>query len=722
MSSVISEDTTMRIDLHCHTKKVKTGDAYTRNVTKEKFFQKVVEAEVKILAITNHNQFDYEQYKEFKNVTEGYCDIWPGIELDIIGKTDANGISKRGHLIVIANPKNAELFNEQVLNLIKNEDANIFQISVKKVYEILGTCDCIYIPHFHKEPKLSDADIQELGELLPDTSRLFKETSDYRSLGVFSNFDYSVIIGSDVQDWDEYENSKFADIRLPVQTFEQFCLLAKKDTQIIDTLLNQKRKREIAVSPCKKVIFKLPFYEDINVIFGQKGTGKTEILESLKKYFIENGISMESYKGNEKDADFSKMLKTNDVIASPEKLQLDDMRQQFADIYSWKEELPTSFDKYISWQETKDNNKNKGRMKITECVHIEAGIRNRKLESDYKYLKEFTESTFSKIDIEKYLEENEITTLMMLLDKLCKKINDEKIKKWNDDKSIKLTNWSIDKIKAIADKCSDTISKPSSVGFYDFAMERFKLFENLDEICNAFSVTDKVEREYLGNLEEKGDIYIQTRYRMLKRESRTDEFRQGITVLRNCKNVIEDMKREIITENIIEEITKFQEFYDDGIKDIGAFIGVSKETALENGEIYKPSNGERGILLMQKLLDSESDVYILDEPELGMGNSYITSNILPRLTDLAKRRKTVIIATHNANIAVGTLPYVSILRTHENGVYKSYVGNPFYDELKNIEDKTDVKNWTQESMHTLEGGKIAFYDRKDIYESGKQGN
>ena len=153
-----------------------------------------------------------------------------------------------------------------------------------------GICDCIYIPHFHKEPKLSDEDIQELGELLPDSSRLFKETSDYRSLGVFSNFDYSVIIGSDVQDWNKYETSKFADIRLPVQTFEQFCLLAKKDVQIIDTLLNQKRKKEIPVSPYKKVNFKLPFYEDINIIFGQKGTGKTEILESLKKYYIENGI------------------------------------------------------------------------------------------------------------------------------------------------------------------------------------------------------------------------------------------------------------------------------------------------------------------------------------------------------------------------------------------------------------------------------------------------
>lgn len=710
----------MRIDLHCHTKKVKTGDAYTRNVTKDKFFQKVIEAEVKIIAITNHNQFDYMQYKEFKDVTEGYCDIWPGVELDIIGKADQKGNCKRGHLIVIANPKNVELFNTQVQELVNDEDVNTFQIGVKKVYETLGKCDCIYIPHFHKEPKLSDEDIQELGELLPDSSRLFKETSDYRSLGVFSNFDYSVIIGSDVQDWNKYETSKFADIRLPVQTFEQFCLLAKKDVQIIDTLLNQKRKKEIPVSPYKKVNFKLPFYEDINIIFGQKGTGKTEILESLKKYYIENGIAMESYKGNEKDSDFSKMLKVNDIIATPDKLQLDSMRQQFIDVYNWKEELPTSFEKYISWMETKDNNKNKGRMKITECVHIEEGVRDRKLESDYKYLKEFTESTFEKIDIEKYLDEQERTTLMLLLGKLCENINDAKMQKWNSDKSIKLTNWSIDKIKAIADKCSDTISKPSSVGFYDFAMGRFKLFENVEEICSTFSVEDKVEKEYLGNLEEKGDIYIQTRYRMLTKESRTDEFKQGITVLRNCKLVIDGIKKAVLAENISEEVSKFQEFYDDGIKDIGAFIGVSKETALENGEIYRPSNGERGILLMQKLLDSESDVYILDEPELGMGNSYITSNILPKLTDLAKRRKTVIIATHNANIAVGTLTYISILRTHENGIYKTYVGNPFYDELRNINDETDTKNWTQESMHTLEGGKNAFYDRKDIYESGKQ--
>lgn len=34
------------------------------------------------------------------------------------------------------------------------------------------------------------------------------------------------------------------------------------------------------------------------------------------------------------------------------------------------------------------------------------------------------------------------------------------------------------------------------------------------------------------------------------------------------------------------------------------------------------------------------------------------------------------------------------------------------------ETKSDVKSWTVESMHTLEGGREAFYERKEIYESG----
>ena len=111
------------------------------------------------------------------------------------------------------------------------------------------------------------------------------------------------------------------------------------------------------------------------------------------------------------------------------------------------------------------------------------------------------------------------------------------------------------------------------------------------------------------------------------------------------------------------------------IKDVAPFIGLSKLIVGEGKEggkdhlPYEPSNGEKGILLLQKSLSSPADAYLIDEPELGMGNSYIDQCIRPKLSDLAKEHKIVVVATHNANIAVRTLPYQTIFRKYDKGVY-----------------------------------------------------
>ncbi|MEG1312871.1 MAG: histidinol phosphatase [Bacilli bacterium] len=707
----------MRIDLHCHTKKIKKGDAHTRNVTKELFQEKVEAADVKIIAITNHNHFDCEQYVELKEAVCGFSDIWPGVELDIKGNK-----TNRGHLIVIANPKNYILFDKKINELIGEQNPDDFLVDVKTVFETLNECDTLYIPHFHKEPKLSDEDTEELNELLVDKTRLFKETSDYRSLGVFSNFDYSVIIGSDIQNWQNYEESKFADIRLPIQTFEQFCLLAKKDKQIINTLLNQKNKSTIEVSPHKKVKFSIPIYEDVNVIFGQKGTGKSEIITSLKEKYEHNGTTYKCYVGTSKDDDFKKLLSTDEIKCNLSNLGLKDMKQQFTNIYDWQDKCATSFVKYKDWWETKDNNLNKKRMRIADCVKIEQKKKDIKISSDYKKIKEFMKSPFFEIKFSQYLSYKDVSDLENLLQRLQDSVENKNLESWKSENTINLSNWSIEKIKGIADKCSNTVSRPITTGFYEYAMNRFELVDEIGIIKDAFETEEFNEEKLLGTLEEKGDIYIQTKYRLLCKNSLTNEFRLGINKLKACKQTIEEIDEKITSESIGEKITEFRSYVEDGIKEISEFIGISRDTVLVDGNCYKPSNGERGILLMQNLLDSNSDVYLLDEPELGMGNSYITTTILPKIIGLAKQRKTVIIATHNANLAVATLPYMSILRTHKNGVYSTYVGNAFYDKLINIGDEKDFKSWTLESMHTLEGGKDAFYGRRDIYESGKQDN
>jgi len=137
-------------------------------------------------------------------------------------------------------------------------------------------------------------------------------------------------------------------------------------------------------------------------------------------------------------------------------------------------------------------------------------------------------------------------------------------------------------------------------------------------------------------------------------------------------------------------------------------------------EEYSPSEGEKSMLLLNIKLNKDADFYLLDEPELSLGNQYISDDIVSKIQSLAKDNKYVIISTHNANIAVRTLPYLTIFRKHNNGIYKTYFGNPFTNLLKNIENQKDILYWKDESMKSLEGGPGAFNERRDIYDAGSK--
>ena len=119
--------------------------------------------------------------------------------------------------------------------------------------------------------------------------------------------------------------------------------------------------------------------------------------------------------------------------------------------------------------------------------------------------------------------------------------------------------------------------------------------------------------------------------------------------------------------------------------------------------------------MIQRVLNEDADVYILDEPEMSLGGLYIDEVIRQKISNLGKQKKTVVMATHNANLAVRTLPYCSIFRTYRDSAYSTYIGNPFVNELVNLTDKEDRLNWKEESMKTLEGGKEAFDNRGEIY-------
>lgn len=354
----------MRVDLHCHTKSTKKGDGDGRNVTKDLFVQKVSDADVKIVAITNHNAFDIKQYYELKEAVAGFCQVWPGIEIDIQGKEN------KYHMIVVANPDNVEQFSKSIEELFNGKDIETCKIAVGEVHSKLNDCDVIYITHLCKTPSITDEEYKELVDLVGDESRVFGEPQNNKSLGVFANHNYNVIIGSDVKNWNEYERSTFAELKLPVESFQQFCLLSKKDATVVETLLNKKQSFELIAKPHSSVRLNIKIYKDVNVIFGQKGTGKTKIVNSLYDSLVQKGVNCSRYTASEKELNFKSLLDNKDMTIDVSLVGADKCEQEFSFICDWKDFNITPISEYVNWYNTRDNNKNKRKMRITDSTTI----------------------------------------------------------------------------------------------------------------------------------------------------------------------------------------------------------------------------------------------------------------------------------------------------------------------------------------------------------------
>ena len=536
----------MKIDLHCHTKKIKKGDPITRNVSPEMFAEKIQNADVSIVAITNHNDFDLAQYNVLKDTVHEYCNIWPGIELDAYGDQKKKDQPIKFHLIIVANPTESNQFKKAIDKLLKGFDVDNDSKHITEICKAFKHLDVLYIPHYMgKTPAIPEDDLALLRSIVPDQTKVFTETTE-SSIGVLVNNDFHALVGSDVRDWNDYENSMFSDLRLPVSSFEQFCMLAKRDNVVIDTILNKKKSYNFPAKPHPKVTVNLKIFEDINIIFGQKGTGKSELLNSLMEVMSSDGLKCVKYVGSQKEAGFESLLNTADMSADCELLSAEKCDEQFKSLINWKDSSITLFSQYLKWYETKDHNTNKKSMKITEAVDISLPEESmlKEIQKDRKLLKE-AKKKLNQITIDKYMNAADKAQLEELIKKLEERIVKEVLTNINEYKTIQLTNYSINKIKELADKKTDTVSKPSSTGFLEYAHSHLLLKNSTERILKEIKKGPYHKDFDIGELEGKGEISIRSLYRMFCSDSKASEYARGRkTSLTNIKNLLTTINSE----------------------------------------------------------------------------------------------------------------------------------------------------------------------------------
>lgn len=705
----------MKIDLHCHTLKTKTGDYETRNVAKELFAQKINDNNVRIVGITNHNAFDKNQYIELRESVKETCQIWPGIELDV------NFRKNIGHILIIYNPDKLEEFISIINSVVKNKKADDVKIELEELIEKFSDKDAIFIAHaLGKAQCFTEEMIDVLNKGIKENYRVFSEPSNFKSLSIMLDNGIQAMVGSDIQDWKKYPNCELPELKLDIDNFDKLILLAKKDKVTINTLLNKKEKKykkiKIKISESKKEDMTLPIYNDINVIFGAKGTGKSAIIEGLKDKYIAEGAKYSYYKAADVDSLIDQQLKFNDNERLNTKINVGDIDIALNMINSWNDISPTLLSDYTDYIKTKNNNKNKSKLKITTLrVRTKNSKKFKKLKEEYKTINNIIK-TIQEFKLDKYLNINEQLQYNQLNQKISEKCFKVLKEEYIDYLSVKFTNHTIRTIKTKADLCTTSKSLPDETGFLNFAKNRLYLKSKLTLFNKKINENSEKSTEKIGTLDKGKEVYLAKEYKLYNKKLKEFKYGKNIGDLKEIITLINRIEKNY-GKDINEDIDKLKEIIKK-LKIKGTdFIGLRKQFENQDGEYYKPSDGEKIMLILHKKIFAEEDVYLLDEPERSLGNTFINNVIVPRIIELAKLGKTVIIATHNANIAVRTLPFISILKYYENGKYKTYIGNPFVNELVNQDEKNDIKIWKEESIKILEGGKEAFYDRRLVYES-----
>lgn len=711
----------MKIDIHTHTRKCKSGDAATREISSEDFCSSILSTEVRVVAITNHNVFDLAQFEEIRTRMGTDAQIWPGVELDVHdGKS-------RGHLLVITSPDQAAQFSAAVLELTHGHTPDSFKVTIPDVLAKFDAMQPLYVAHYkQKRPSVSDDMLAVLELGATNKWSILKEVSNAISAGIHISHGRSSIYGSDVHDWGKYVEiaRELPDLRLPIDSFEHFCLLLKKDPTTINTAMHRKTCETLTLVPFEdRKELTLKVFDDINILFGPKGTGKSKILEAIAKHYSKSGIDARVFESaadrlddifDLKGKNLSLNLNTHDISYCQDEVQVV-RRAVEVDV--------TSTTKFRAFFETTASNKNAKKILLKDIDTEEAGDAKRNFTKYHETgieIGSFAALLEGDPLIKEELSSAEFAELQRLVRLLLGRLNGKEWNRFVDWKEVTFLNSAIAKFRKEVERKTGTPAKPTTTGFREYAMNRIQVAVSGLAILNSLRADIPKDEEIVGDLGSgKGELKFVTQYRFQDGNVTDGELLSITSVKKGLQKRFANAVREVVKRSFQDDLFKFVSDLNDieDVEDVSTVyeLLMFKRYFTLDGYPYEPSSGEASMVMLQKELGEDKDVYILDEPEKSLGNEYINDVIVPLIKERAKSGRRVFISTHDANIAVRTLPYCSIYRTYGPEGYKTFVGNPFTNNLVNVDDSTMLHNWKDVSMRTLEGGKDAFGERGKIY-------
>ena len=666
-----------KIDLHIHTSPSK----YEKNfVFSLDILNKYInDAKLDIIAITNHNHFNKEQFEIISS--NALCSVFPGVEVDV----------ESSHLLIIAPKDRIEELEISCDLLDKKINSSNDSISFEDFTSIFPNYkEYLLIPHYKKDPAIKTTTLEKFRGII--------KTGEVKSAKKFEvtkkESDSLVpVVFSDLRPTDELEGFPVKYTYLDINTDEFGTLKNALSDKTKVFISSNKNNEEFAF-----LLDGTLASTKLNVIMGKRSSGKTYNLKQIYNSRDIKGninfVKQFSLTGNSEEEKFKTLIE----------------KEQETVINSYLKPLQKLVDSMLDLEDSSDDELEKYLSTLKEHAT------NQYLQDAYSKAKLFNETEFSFLDdldttkiisavttlldsehnsklIEKYLSKE---NLKMLLKELILKREKEYLEyrlKQETDKIVKI-------IKPKLNSKSSMISI-SNVNFFN-AYKRKVLINSFNQIIN--------------NLKLNKNIY------------NLDIYRFKLTIDKRPFKNAQELKSKLKTPMSVAPI--FNSSYSNPF----TYITKLCELGVERSAIFKSlitfdvyvvnekgnelSGGERAEynLLREIRRSDQYDILLLDEPEASFDNPFIKDYIIDIIKDISQKT-TVFITTHNNSLGVLMNPNKLIYTSNDDNGFRVYTGEFGDKTLKTVNGNSIISYDT--IMDVMEAGEKAYNERKQIYESFK---
>lgn len=676
-----------RCDFHIHTVPSISDRTfvYDRDVMKDY----VEKTGLDVIAITNHNLFDYYQFIEIKNSLSNTV-VLPGIEVNL----------EKGHILVIANNDEGTLFDfnskcDEVKKQIRTENDYLSFETFVRIFSDYSKY--LMIPHYEKSPKLPKEIIEKLGKNIvagevSSVKKFIYMENDKDELTPVYFSDFRVEKGVSLDDFPV--SHTYLDVNDVNISALKLCLMDK--TKV--SLTAEKGVKMFQVFPNGQMLS-----TGLNIMFGKRSTGKTHTLNAIAKRYGDRAKYIKQFELLNTSKNDSDQFENDQKVRQEH--YAEDFFKEFSEVVTDMLETCSAAEDDMKLQKYIDALMDSATQSNVNDVFSKSALFNENAfnEQNYDELRKLIgaielllESQQFKTIINKHLPEESLKALLKELIELYReRLLDSKYR--NEVNNIlKMVKESL-QLKSAAPRIPD-------IDLYQYFINKKKR-EMFAQIAIAIKKTRLVSSE------KAGQFIISVSARPFN----------------NATDLKSVMLRQISLTNAFEK-------YNNPVQ----YLEALKTAGVESDRIYKlfaaidykilnssglpVSGGERSEFnFLQKIKDAIlSDILLIDEPESSFDNIFLKNEVNKFIKEMAETMP-VIISTHNNTIG-GSIKPDYILYTEKKIIsgqtqFFMYSGFPGSKELKDVNGNS-IENY-EITLDSLEAGEQAYTERRNIYETLK---